>query len=74
MRTKVLSLALIGALLALPVPPGQLARTFSTAASSVRMVPGEANLAILMADPARTGGLSFTPPVSFLETASTGVL
>ena len=52
MRVKVLALALIASIFALPVPASQLlAGTFSAPSPVARIVPGDANLGFLLADP-----------------------
>ncbi len=66
MRVKVLSLALLGALVALPVPASQLlAGPFSASA------PGAVSsgpLQTLIEDPFLIDRLSFVAPKSFLDT------
>jgi len=52
MRAKVLSLALIASIFALPVPASQLlAGTFSAPSPVAQTVPGDANLGLLLRDP-----------------------
>jgi hypothetical protein len=52
MRAKVLSLALIASIFALPVPASQLlAGTFSAPSPVAQVTPGDANLSFLLADP-----------------------
>jgi hypothetical protein len=66
MRAKVLSLALLGALIALPVPASQfLAGPFS---ASARGAGSSGPLQTLIADPFLIDQLSFAAPKSFLET------
>ncbi len=68
MRVKVLSLALLAAVVALPVPASQLlAGTFSAPSPAVRIVPGDQNLRGLLSDPVQFGELSFERPASFLD-------
>lgn len=68
MRVKVLSLALIAAIIALPVPASQLlAGTFSAPTPAVRVVPGDANLGLLLQDPFLIDQMSYVRPASFLE-------
>lgn len=67
MRVKVLSLALLAAIVTLPVPASQmLAGTFS-APSPATVVPGDANLRFLLADPFLIDQMSFERPSSFLD-------
>jgi hypothetical protein len=67
MRVKVLSLALLAAIVALPVPASQmLAGTFS-APSPALVVPGDANLRFLLQDPFLIDELSYDRPASFLD-------
>ncbi len=52
MRVKVLILALVASIFALPVPASQfLAGTFSAPSPVAQVQPGDANLAFLLADP-----------------------
>ncbi|MCW5954606.1 MAG: hypothetical protein KIT69_20330 [Propionibacteriaceae bacterium] len=67
MRVKVLSLALLAVIMALPAPASQLlAGTFSAPSPAVRIVPGDANLALLLQDPFRIDQLSYGRPTSLL--------
>lgn len=73
MKVKVLSLALLAAIIALPVPASQLlAGTFSAPSPTVTLVPGHENLALLLQDPFLIDTMSYTKPVSFTE-VDTGV-
>ena len=68
MRVKVLSLALLAAIIALPVPASQLlAGTFSAPSPGATVVPGNENLGLLLLDPFLIDQISFTKPASFLE-------
>ena len=65
MRVKVLSLALIASIFALPVPASQLlAGTFSAPSPVARVVPGDANLSFLLADPFLMDEMKPIRPVS----------
>jgi hypothetical protein len=67
MRAKVLTLALVAAIVALPVPASQLlAGTFSAPSSAVRTVEGHENLRFLLQDPFLIDQMSHEPPASFL--------
>ena len=62
MRVKVLSIALLAALVALPVPASQLlAGTFSAPAPQPAATSRTGALATLIADPFLTDLMSFTP-------------
>lgn len=62
MRVKVLSLALLAAIVALPVPASQLlVGTFSTP-SPANIVPGNENLRFLLQDPFLIDQFSFERP------------
>ena len=64
MRAKVLSLALIASIFALPVPASQLlAGTFS-APSPAKVVPGNENLRFLLQDPFLIDQMSYERPTS----------
>lgn len=66
MRVRVLSLALLAAIMALPVPASQLlARTFS-APSPANVVPGNENLRFLLQDPLLVDQMSYQRPTNFL--------
>jgi hypothetical protein len=68
MRVKVLSLALLAAIIALPVPASQLlAGTFPAATPVAQIVPGDANLSLLLQDPFLIDQMSYAKPASFLE-------
>jgi hypothetical protein len=73
MRVKVLSLALLAAIVALPVPASQLlAGTFSAPTPAAQIVPGDANLGLLLQDPFLIDQMSYAKPASFLD-LETGV-
>ena len=73
MGVKVLSLALVAAIIALPVPASQLlAGTFSATTPAAQIVPGDANLSFLLQDPFLIDQMSFAHPASFTE-VETGV-
>jgi hypothetical protein len=68
MRVKVLSLALIASIFALPVPASQLlAGTFSAPSPVAQIVPGDANLAFLLRDPFLMDEMLPLEPVSHVE-------
>ena len=68
MRAKVLSLALLAAIMALPVPASQLlAGTFSAPSPMAQIIPGHENLRFLLQDPFLIDQMSYTRPASFLE-------
>jgi hypothetical protein len=68
MRIKVLSLALLAALIALPVPASQwLTGTPSAPASAATIEPGNGSLALLLEDPFLVDRMSFSPPRSFTD-------
>ena len=68
MRVKVLSLAVLAVIAALPAPASQvLAGTFSAPSPVVRIVPGAANLRLLLQDPFRIDRLSYARPASLLR-------
>lgn len=68
MRVKVLSLALLAAIVALPVPASQvLSGTFSAPSPAVRIVPGHENLRFLLQDPFLIDQMTYERPASFLE-------
>ncbi|MBI4921750.1 MAG: hypothetical protein HY834_08370 [Devosia nanyangense] len=73
MSAKVLSIALVAAIIALPVPASQLlAGAFSAPAPLVAVAPGTGNLRMLIEDPFLIDRLSYSAPASFLE-LETGV-
>ena len=73
MNVKVLSLALVAAIIALPVPASQLlAGSFSATAPAAQIVPGHENLGLLLQDPFLIDQMTTTVPTSFLE-LDTGV-
>lgn len=62
MRVRVLSLALVAAIMALPVPASQvLVGTFS-APSPAKVIPGNENLQFLLQDPFLIDQLSYERP------------
>jgi hypothetical protein len=62
MRVKVLILALVGAMLALPIPAGQLLAGPFSAPAHVSFAPGAAGaLGTLIEDPFLAAHLSFVP-------------
>ena len=68
MRVKVLSLALLAAIVALPVPASQLlAGTFSAPSPAARIVQGHENLRFLLQDPFLIKQMSYERPASFLD-------
>lgn len=68
MRVKVLSLAVLVSIIALPVPASQmLAGTFSAPSAVARVVPGDANLSFLLRDPFLIDEMSLVRPASHLE-------
>jgi hypothetical protein len=73
MSAKVLSLALVAAIIALPVPASQLLTgAFSAPAAVAEVEPGTSNLRMLIEDPFLIDRLSYSAPASFLE-LETGV-
>lgn len=73
MSVKVLSIALVAAIIALPVPASQmLVGHFSSPAPVANTVPGTENLGLLLQDPFLVDTLSYSAPASFLE-LETGV-
>ena len=71
MRAKVLSLALIASIFALPVPASQLlAGTFSAPSPVAQIAPGDANLSFLLRDPFLMDEMSRVRPVSHIELAA----
>ena len=74
MSAKVLTLALVAAIIALPVPASQfLTGTFADPAPvSVAAARGHESLGLLLQDPFLIDSLSYSRPASFLDT-STGV-
>ena len=74
MRAKVLTLALVAAIIALPVPASQLVTgTFAAPAPvSVAAARGHESLGLLLQDPFLIDSLSYSKPASFLDT-ETGV-
>jgi len=67
MHVKVLSLALVAAIIALPVPASQLLAGSSPAHSQARIVPGTDNLHLLLADPFMAGEFALRPVRSAFE-------
>jgi len=67
MRVKVLSLALLAAIVALPVPASQLLDGTFSAPSPAKIVPGNDNLRFLLQDPFLIDQMSYQRPASFLD-------
>jgi hypothetical protein len=68
MRVKVLSLALLAAIMALPVPASQLlAGTFSAPSPVAQIVGGHENLRFLLQDPFLIDQMSYERPASPFE-------
>lgn len=68
MRVKVLSLALLAAIVALPVPASQvLSGTSSAPSPAARIVPGHENLRFLLQDPFLIDQMTYERPASFIE-------
>ena len=66
MRVKVLSLALLAAVVALPVPASlALTGSFSAPSPVARIVEGHENLRFLLQDPFLIDQMSFEQPTSF---------
>ena len=73
MRVKVLTLALVAAIIALPVPASQLlAGTFPVSTPMSAAAPEDSSLGLLLQDPFLIDQMSYARPASFLDTA-TGV-
>jgi len=71
MNAKVLTLALLAAIVALPVPASQLlAGTFPASAPMSAAAPENSSLGLLLQDPFLIDAMSYAPPASFLETAT----
>ena len=65
MRVRVLILALVASIFALPVPASQfLAGTFSAPSPVAQVVPGDANFGFLLADPFLMDEMIALQPVS----------
>lgn len=68
MSAKVLSIALVAAIVALPVPASQfLAGTFSSPTLKAVAAPGQETLGLLQQDPFLIDSLSFSRPKSFVD-------
>ncbi|MEO7223234.1 MAG: hypothetical protein ABIY37_12240 [Devosia sp.] len=66
MRVKVLSLALLAAVVALPVPASlALTGSFSAPSPVAQVIPGHENLRFLLQDPFLIDQMSFERPTSF---------
>ena len=75
MRVKVLSLALLAAVMALPVPASlALTGSFSAPSPVAQIVSGHENLRFLLQDPFLIDQMSFERPASFLELDPTQTL
>ena len=71
MRAKVLSLALVAAIIALPVPASQLlAGTLPASTLTSAAAPETDSLGLLLQDPFLIDQMSYAPPASFLDTAT----
>lgn len=63
MRAKVLTLALLVAIVALPVPASQLlGRAFDPSTSASAAAPGDSSLGLLLQDPFLMDQVSYTVP------------
>lgn len=64
MRVKVLTLALVAAIIALPVPASQLLNgTFSASATPSAAAPEDSSLGLLLQDPFLIDQMSYSVPV-----------
>ena len=71
MRAKVLTLALLAAIIALPVPASQLlAGSFPVSTPVSAAAPETSSLGLLLQDPFLIDQMSYAPPASFLDTAT----
>ena len=68
MRRTALSLALLAAVIAMPVPASQLLIGSMTASTSPAAAPGETALGVLLRDPFLIDALSFSRPATIAET------
>ncbi len=70
MRVKVLILALVAAIIALPVPASQflLGTSAPSTPPSVAAARGHESLGLLLQDPFLIDSLSYSRPASFLDT------
>jgi hypothetical protein len=67
MRVKVLSLALLAAIVALPVPASlALSGSFSAPSPVAHIVPGDQNLRFLLQDPFLIDQMTYAVPTTFL--------
>jgi hypothetical protein len=67
MHVKVLSLALLAAIVALPVPASlALSGSFSAPSPVARIVPGDQNLRVLLQDPFLIDQMTYAVPTTFL--------
>ena len=67
MRVKVLSLALLAAIVALPVPASlALSGSFSAPSPVAQIVPGDQNLRFLLQDPFLIDQMTYAVPTTFL--------
>lgn len=74
MRVQVLSLALVAAIIALPVPASQtLAGRFPAPAPVAKVAQGTENLGLLLQDPFLMDSLSYAAPASFLTPEAGGI-
>ena len=72
MRRTALTLALLAAIIALPVSASQWLNGSMTNSASSAAAPGESALGVLLRDPFLIDALSFSPPATIAET-ETGV-
>jgi hypothetical protein len=66
MRVRVLSLALLAVIVALPVPASQVLVGSFSAPSPAKIVPGNENLRFLLQDPFTIDQMSYERPAGFL--------
>ena len=66
MRVRVLSLALLAVIVALPVPASQALVGSFSAPSPAKIVPGNENLRFLLQDPFLIDQMSYERPTGFL--------
>ena len=66
MRVRVLSLALLAVIVALPVPASQVLVGSFSAPSPAKVVPGNENLRFLLQDPFLIDQMSYERPAGFL--------
>ena len=66
MRIRVMSLALLAVIVALPVPASQLLAGSFSAPSPAKVLPGNENLRFLLQDPFLIDQMSYERPAGFL--------